>query len=133
MELKDSSKDTAFCNCIARNDEGVETHGTASSQVPQNLIEDNVANGIRLRKSSTASTANTLGNNVVRNNGANGIVLIEGSTQNTISGNDVRGNGSDGVVLSASDKNKVTTNSVAPRHPDRRREEELPQRQHDHG
>jgi parallel beta-helix repeat protein len=112
LEVRDSSKVTAFCNCIARNDEGVELHAATSSVVLQNLVEENVTAGIRLNRSTKTAKKNQVTDNVVRNNGQDGILLSEESTQNTVQKNDVFGNGDDGIELNDSDKNKVTDNTV---------------------
>jgi parallel beta-helix repeat protein len=113
IEFKDSSKGTAFCNCIARNDEGIVLHGAASTTMSENLVTDHLRDGILLHPGLKPSKKNTVSRNLVRGNGLNGIQLREDALQNLVTENDVIGNADDGVELSMeSDKNRVLSNSV---------------------
>jgi parallel beta-helix repeat protein len=112
LELKDTSKSTAFCNCIARNNEGVELHGAQSSTVQENLIKENLTAGIRLNNGLKAPKTNKILRNVVRLNGSDGVLISEGSTQNEFTNNQVYGNFDNGMELNKSLKNRLTGNLV---------------------
>ena len=112
LEIKDASKVTAFCNCIARNDEGVELHAATSSIVLKNLVEDNTTAGIRFNRSAKIAKKNQVTDNLVRNNGTDGILVSEESTQNTVKQNAVSGNSDDGIELLDGTKNQVIDNVV---------------------
>ena len=110
IEFRDASKGTAFCNCFARNFEGVELRGASSTVVQQNLVKDNVSDGILVQRMSKPATKNQINANTVVANGKDGIRVETLSTGNTFAANLLVGNADDGIELADSPRNKVTSN-----------------------
>jgi len=112
IEFKDASKGTAFCNCLARNLEGIELHGASSTIVQQNLMKENLQDGVLVQRMSKPSTKNQINGNTIIANGKDGIRVETQSTSNTIAGNLLAGNADDGIEVAQSDRNKLTGNTA---------------------
>jgi parallel beta-helix repeat protein len=112
VEQKNSRDGHTVCNCVARNEEGIEIHGGKGHEVAYNLVFGNDGNGIRLRSGSEPSRWNTVRRNVVEGNGGNGIVS-EDTRDNTITDNVSRRNGGSGILLDDADDHQVTDNDTA--------------------
>ncbi|TMA34305.1 MAG: hypothetical protein E6J79_16875 [Deltaproteobacteria bacterium] len=110
LEFRDSSKGTAFCNCFARNFEGVELDGASSTVVQQNLVKDNLSDGILVQRMSKPATKNQINANSIVANGKDGIRVQTLSTDNTFTANLLAGNADDGIELADSHRNKLTSN-----------------------
>jgi parallel beta-helix repeat protein len=116
VEWRFSTKGFAFCNCVARNDEGLNLHGGTGHIVRQNLVTTNT-NGIRPREGASSCLVER--NSAVFNRLfhedesplGNGIRQIEGA-RCTIRENVACGNLDDGIVYNASDNGDLQCNRV---------------------
>lgn len=112
LEVKDAAKTYAFCNCIARNAEGLELHGSDSASVVQNLIRRNTGPGIRFNRGKKSSTKNSVLRNSVHEND-DGMTLIEKATKNTVRENRIENNVADGILIDDADKNTIADNVIS--------------------
>ncbi|WP_456478922.1 NosD domain-containing protein [Geoglobus ahangari] len=90
-------------NTIELNEVGIAVYG--SSMILQNSIRSNTQHGIAV----FSSTLNSIRDNEISSNGANGILLR--SSQNHIIGNKIGSNGKSGIEVSSSE-NMITGNSI---------------------
>jgi parallel beta-helix repeat protein len=116
LEWKNSNNGVGFCNCIARNDEGLQLHGGTGLRMHQNLVIANV-NGIHVRvdtRNTTIVRNRALLNRLVAPDEAQGvgIFLLEGSRTLQAFDNLACGNRDDGIALDDSDQNMVFGNRV---------------------
>jgi parallel beta-helix repeat protein len=99
---------TLNCNCVAGCAlVGVELNGGMTTELSQNLIKNHGDDGVVLLG---GTSKNTLTENTIEQNGDDGIDL-EGS-RNDVLGNIVRANGADGIDLDEANENRVIGNAV---------------------
>jgi parallel beta-helix repeat protein len=111
LEFKLSKYGVAHCNCVTRNDEGIELHGGRKLEVSKNLVFENSGDGIRARAGVNEST---IVMNTSRDNGDDGIELAGSATEeNVVTMNLVTGNARDGIELDDADLNEITVNEVS--------------------
>jgi hypothetical protein len=116
IEWKNSNAAVAFCNCIARNDEGLQLHDGAGHIVQQNLAIANL-NGIHARVTTENSQVvrnRALLNRLVTSSEVegDGIFLLEGTRTLNVVDNLACGNLDEGIGMDDADLNQVLRNRV---------------------
>lgn len=130
IEFRESDTSLAHCNCVTRNDEGINLHDGGGHGATQNLVYQNTGFAIRLIRVKNAmvlgntsvdndhdgilvdhSPGSTIADNVVERNEDDGI-RVEDSRQTVMTGNVVRDNGDDGIELDNGDLGQVVGNTV---------------------
>ena len=111
LEFKNATGDRAFCNCVARNVDGIELHGGQGHEVSRNFVTRNSNHGIKVRVGSISPKQHTIRDNLVEESGTDGIQL-DSTSEDIVSGNTSRRNLAAGIQLSDATRTRVTGNTT---------------------